>query len=282
MNATFWLLLAALSWPWQLPDNNQVVDNNGDAVAGECSALDFVELANDQAAAGDQLLPAEFELLVWNIYKQSRTNLVQQLEGYAATADVMALQEVVADQNWQSAGFLQPWYRYQAAAFNMLREGQYGTAGVSTIARVPAIDVCGWWAPEPWLPFPKTALLTAFQLPSQQLLWLVNLHAINFTVGTEDYLAQLIGVIDVLKFHSGPIIVTGDFNNWSDSRHHAVKQLQTELGLKAVTWSPDLRVRFFGRPIDHVFYRGLNVLAAVAETSDASDHGPLRVRFTLE
>ncbi|GGA86350.1 UPF0294 protein [Neiella marina] len=281
MNTTMWLLLAALSWPWQLPDSNQVLDNNGDTVAGECMASDFVAQADDHAFNSVQTLPEEFELLVWNVYKQSRTNLVQQLRTYAASADVMALQEVVADSQWQNVDFLKPWYRYQAVAFDMLRNGNYGAAGVSTISRIPVVDICGWWAPEPWLPFPKTALLSAFRLPSEQLLWLVNLHAINFTVGTEEYLAQLIGIIGVLNLHSGPIIVTGDFNNWSESRHHAVKQLQTELNLKAVTWTPDVRVRFFGRPIDHVFYRGLNVSAAVAETSDASDHGPLRVRFKL-
>ncbi|MCV5940289.1 EEP domain-containing protein, partial [Escherichia coli] len=62
----------------------------------------------------------------------------------------------------------------------------------------------------------------------------------------------------------------------------AMKQALREANLREVQFSPDHRTQFItGLPLDHVFYRGLTLKNAKAPQSDASDHNPLLVSFTL-
>ena len=44
-------------------------------------------------------------------------------------------------------------------------------------------------------------------------------------------------------------------------------------------FTDDHRRRAFGRPLDFVFYRGLNVTEASVLVTRASDHNPLLVEF---
>jgi endonuclease/exonuclease/phosphatase (EEP) superfamily protein YafD len=54
------------------------------------------------------------------------------------------------------------------------------------------------------------------------------------------------------------------------------------LGLSQVTFEPDHRKKFItGLALDHVFYRDMKVKRAEAPLSDASDHNPLIVEFSL-
>lgn len=48
----------------------------------------------------------------------------------------------------------------------------------------------------------------------------------------------------------------------------------------AVRFTDDQRRRAFGRPLDFVFYRGLNVSEASVLVTRASDHNPLLVEFS--
>ncbi|TOE88347.1 endonuclease/exonuclease/phosphatase family protein, partial [Vibrio parahaemolyticus] len=83
----------------------------------------------------------------------------------------------------------------------------------------------------------------------------INVHAINFTVGTEEYTSQLSALETLLKQHSGPIVFAGDFNSWSEYRITAMKQALREANLREVQFSPDHRTQFItGLPLDHVFY----------------------------
>jgi endonuclease/exonuclease/phosphatase (EEP) superfamily protein YafD len=44
------------------------------------------------------------------------------------------------------------------------------------------------------------------------VLLIVNVHAVNFTLGMARLREQLEAVADVLTSHSGPVLLTGDFN----------------------------------------------------------------------
>jgi endonuclease/exonuclease/phosphatase (EEP) superfamily protein YafD len=55
-----------------------------------------------------------------------------------------------------------------------------------------------------------------------------------------------------------------------------------KLGLIEIEFSPDNRTQFVnGMPLDHVFYRGLNVVEASSPVTQSSDHNPLLVSFSL-
>jgi endonuclease/exonuclease/phosphatase (EEP) superfamily protein YafD len=44
-----------------------------------------------------------------------------------------------------------------------------------------------------------------------------------------------------------------------------------------VEFDDDERKRVFGKPLDHVYVRGLDVRSATTHAIDTSDHNPMRV-----
>lgn len=75
---------------------------------------------------------------------------------------------------------------------------------------------------EPILRLAKSALVTVYPLPDTRLLMVVNIHAVNFSLGVDVYSKQLLPIGDQIAHHSGPIIMAGDFNARSRPRMNAV------------------------------------------------------------
>lgn len=220
----------------------------------------------------------KIQVVVWNIYKQNRSDWQAELSQLTQHADLLLLQEASLTpplDRWLQSG---NWKATQVNAFRVLGE----SAGVLNAARVAPQQVCGYTAMEPWLRLPKSGLVAFYPLSSGQSLALVNLHAVNFTLGTEEYHAQIRQLLSKLKSHQGPVIVAGDFNSWSEERSAVVQRAMSALGMQEVRFTPDQRVRFInGLPLDHVFYKHLYLQTAEAPVSDASDHNPLLVTFSL-
>ena len=61
---------------------------------------------------------------------------------------------------------------------------------------------------------------------------------------------------------------------------NALYRFAREMSLRQVRFTDDQRRRAFGRPLDFVFYRGLNVSEASVLVTRASDHNPLLVEFS--
>jgi endonuclease/exonuclease/phosphatase (EEP) superfamily protein YafD len=81
--------------------------------------------------------------------------------------------------------------------------------------------------------------------------------------------------------HTGPIVLAGDFNDWSQRRNDILSLVGQRLDLIPVQLTGDARSRYWGRPVDHIYYRGLEVVQAQAVKVTSSDHNPLLVRFRL-
>ncbi|MBF8999400.1 MULTISPECIES: endonuclease/exonuclease/phosphatase family protein [Vibrio] len=220
----------------------------------------------------------QLNVLVWNIYKQNRDNWAQALTQYSQQADLLFLQEASMTEplkNWISAN---NWDGAQANAFRVLGE----STGVLNLSKVMPKLACAYTEVEPWLRLPKSGIYAEYPLSNGETLASVNLHAVNFTYGTAEYEAQIERLLERLGHHRGPIILAGDFNSWSSRRMHILTQAFHKIGLEEVSFSPDNRVTFFnGLALDHVFYRGLDLVNAEAPKSDASDHNPLQVAFRL-
>ncbi|MDW6017848.1 endonuclease/exonuclease/phosphatase family protein [Vibrio plantisponsor] len=230
----------------------------------------------------DNALPldkqGQLSLLVWNIYKQNREGWSEELSRLSSDAQLLLLQEASLNTGLKQWLSEQGWEGNQVNAFKVMGE----SAGVINLARTTPNLACGYTAMEPWLRLPKSGIYARYPLSNGQVLAVVNLHAVNFTYGTDEYQLQLQALANELSQHTGPIIVAGDFNSWSEERMSVMKQVLTSLGLSEVVFSPDNRVRFIsGLPLDHVFYRGLKLEKAKAPESDASDHTPLLLSFSL-
>lgn len=231
---------------------------------------------SEQAAVLDE--DNRINLLVWNIYKQNRDTWRSRLDQYAQGKQLVLLQEASMTpqlKEWISKG---QWFGSQVDAFKAFDT----TAGVLNLSPDSPSKACAYTELEPWLRLPKSALYALYPLSNGQQLAVVNIHAVNFTYGTEEYHRQLKVLVDELNQHQGPVIVGGDFNSWSEQRLKVMSKALSAVGLKEVNYTSDNRTQFItGLPLDHVFYRGLTLEKAEAPISDASDHNPILVTFHL-
>ena len=114
-----------------------------------------------------------------------------------------------------------------------------------------------------------------------QFLLVANLHLINYTMSVSQLSAQVRQMERILSKHQGPLIVTGDFNTWSDKRMAVIDASARHLNLKAVTFKNDNRSLIFGHNVDHIYYRELEPLEAISTAVTTSDHNPLQIKFRL-
>jgi endonuclease/exonuclease/phosphatase (EEP) superfamily protein YafD len=141
---------------------------------------------------------------------------------------------------------------------------------------------------EPIADTPKTSLITEYRLGwTDQTLMAANIHGINF-VSTWRFQAQLDQLEAQLRDHVGPIILSGDFNTWNINRMQQLETMTQRLGLTAVLFPEDehqqLKRFLFSNPLDHIFYRGLQVRSdrtAALTHCTSSDHKPMLVEFMI-
>ena len=223
--------------------------------------------------------PKAIRLASWNVHKEADPGWVPDLGKLTGHADVLLIQEAGVSPEFRAvveeAGF--SWLL--ASAFEYLGS-EYG---VLTATRVRPAQACTLRAFEPLLGVPKAMLITQYRLGGRDdTLAVANLHAINFTLDTVTYRAQLEAVADVLAGHEGPIVVAGDFNTWNSEREAAVQALATRLSLVPAVFEADARTRFMGDHIfDRVYARGVEFLDAAAWSVTSSDHNPLLVTFRV-
>ena len=92
---------------------------------------------------------------------------------------------------------------------------------------------------------------------------------------------QLGAALDHVHAHTGPVIVSGDLNTWSQTRFAAADSLIRDAGLEPVVFPEDQRTRIFGLPVDHIYVRGMTWQDAYAVEVDSSDHNPLIATLTV-
>ncbi|GAL12642.1 hypothetical protein JCM19233_3634 [Vibrio astriarenae] len=231
---------------------------------------------NDTPHAIDQ--DGYIELLVWNIYKQNRSNWKTALNKLSQSSQLVLLQEASLTKELQSWIGQGNWNGNAVDAFKAFET----SAGVLNIARQLPAKACAYIELEPWLRLPKSALYAEYALSNSEQLAVVNIHSVNFTYGTDEYQRQLSALVTELQKHQGPVIAAGDFNSWSAERVEVMQQALKKVGLRPATYEPDYRKQFVnGLPLDHIYYRGLTLETAKAPKTDASDHNPLIARFKL-
>ncbi|CAM3735012.1 hypothetical protein VA7868_00714 [Vibrio aerogenes CECT 7868] len=218
-------------------------------------------------------------VLVWNIYKENRSDWSQALQQFSQDRQLVLLQESNLSSGFQLWLKENPrWQAVQAHAFSVLDQGM----GVMNLSEYLPLSSCAYLEMEPWIRLPKSALISYYPLSDQQTLAVVNIHAVNFTLGIKAFRDQLGELTAKIRSHVGPVIFAGDFNSWSEERMSYLHQTMSELSMTEVDYpSPDHRKQYDGYPLDHLFYRGLILnQAGVAETS-ASDHNPIQASFSL-
>lgn len=169
------------------------------------------------ASIGQALPPGEplsteerIRILVWNIYKQQRAEWLSVLKNYGKDAHLVLLQEAQTTPElvqFATANYLAA---DQVPAFVLPQH----PSGVMTLSAAHPVYCCPLREREPILRLAKSALVTVYPLPDTRLLMVVNIHAVNFSLGVDVYSKQLLPIGDQIAHHSGPVIMAGDFNAW--------------------------------------------------------------------
>jgi len=227
---------------------------------------------------GEGIDPGGFTLLNWNVQKGGQEGWAADFARLAADADLLALQEAYLTDPLR--GLLREGdYRWDMAAAFLNREHE---TGVLTGSKSAPVAFCVTRFAEPLVVIPKTALTSLYPVAETDLfLLVVNVHLINFSVDTVQYRGLLGTLEESLASHEGPLLLTGDFNTWSNGRLKVVEGLRDRLGLTAVAFAEGGLSRFLGKNVDHVFYRGLEPVEARTVKVATSDHNPLLVTFRV-
>ena len=228
--------------------------------------------------AGRGLSPERISVLSWNMYKQSRDNWHADFNQFSDKQDLLILQEAYMDDRLISVLSKSPYNWAMTTAFFY----QDIANGVLTASRKNSNKHCALYAKEPVVQTPKSILVSTYPIAgSHQTLLVANVHGINFTLSLESYRLQFKALHKVLQKHKGPIILAGDFNSWRDERQAILDELSQALSLQQVAYKSHRRITVLGNPIDHVYYRGLEIIEASSPSVTSSDHNPLLVTFKV-
>lgn len=223
------------------------------------------------------LLPENDRLrvMVWNIFKQQRMDWLSVLRDFGKDAQLVLLQEAQSTPELIRFATSNYFAADQVPAIILPQH----PSGVMTLSAAQPMYCCPLREKEPLLRLSKSALVTVYSLHDGRRLMVINIHAVNFSLGVEVYRKQLETVGEQLDQHRGPVVMAGDFNAWSRQRINALYRFSREMGLNEVHFAEDYRRKVFGRPLDFVFYRGMEVTDASVLVTRASDHNPLLVEF---
>jgi len=235
------------------------------------------QLIGSGGSAHNELDSGDIRLVNWNIQKGGDPDWATDLATFQVSPDLMILQEVpfntiawdvVADAGYQSFA---PGYRTSRAV-----------TGVMTISTAKPLTQCNFVSVEPWLRSAKATVITEYGLTNtDQTLLVVNIHAVNFTLGTRDFEGQIREALSVLHDHAGPILLSGDFNTWHSRRVAVLSEMTDKLDLEMLNFDEDHRKRVFGQPLDHIYVRGLEVIQATTREVNSSDHNPMSARLQI-
>ncbi len=219
----------------------------------------------------------EIRLVSWNMQKKSIPNWRADYSRLTDGRDLILIQEaslrvdtvgdLPAVPHWSFA----PGYRTDDSI-----------TGVLTLSSSQPLARCSFANTEPLLRTPKATSITQFALEGHdETLLVVNVHAVNFSLGLGSYKRQFKQISDVLEGHQGPIILSGDLNTWRRGRTQTIEAMAEELELLPVRFSDDNRKRFLGSPLDHIYVRGLFATNSDSSVVTSSDHNPMSVTLGM-
>lgn len=249
----------------------------GSAPAAPPTQDSSIQPALPPSRHGQATLGPRIRLLSWNLHKGADAGWRSDLGRLSADRDLLFLQEYRP-----SAGPRAHTHELQALHFAPGFGSGARRSGVATLSRHPAIAYCGLSDREPWLGTPKASALSLHPLSNGEALLAINLHGVNFSLGSRALTEQLQQLAPLLRAHRGPVILGGDINAWSTARLQRLRAFAAAQTLTEVGFQPDQRSRAPGlEPMDYLFYRGLHLRRAEVVPVRSSDHNPLLAEWQL-
>lgn len=263
-----------------IPKNQEIVNQKAysdpSQATGNCNVSKLLQPGNVQASAENMLNGESISLLNWNVHKGLHDQWEADFRRLGTESDIVTIQEALLKPALRDLLAEQDRYWNLNTAFYLNNI----ETGVLTASKTRPEYICALRTSEPIIRLPKTILISRYPISGEQHhLVVVNVHGINFELGTETYKKQLLALQTVLSHHQGPIIIAGDFNSWSARRMQLVTDMANALSLKALAYQNHDRTTIFGNAVDHVFYRGLEPVVHNTHRVATSDHNPTVVTF---
>ena len=238
------------------------------------------QLGSNRHLQQQELDSSDIRMVNWNIQKGGDPDWTDDLSTFTKEPDLMIFQEAALDMDaWEivAAG------HYRSFAPGYRTRGTAGAVtGVMTLSAAEPLTSCSLVSIEPWLRSPKATMITEYGLTdTDQSLLVVNIHAINFTIGNKDFREQVRRALSVISGHPGPVLLSGDFNTWHWRQWKILGEMANNHGLTTLNYDEDHRKRVFGQPLDHIYVRGLHVIDATSIRLDSSDHNPMSATLGL-
>ena len=261
-------------------------------LTASCQATDVIKIS--EFYEPDRTVPDSISIVSWNAEKGADPHFKSDLSRLVITdkPDFVFLQEARADllETKRIGGYFASSWRYPWP------NGK--TIGLLSLSHVPPARI----QPMPskhkefFITAPKLSLVTEYPLANGQRLLAINVHLLAFERwGTSGIGSQLDDLEAVMGEHSGPIILAGDFNAWSQKRLELVQAVAAGLNLTEVTdFTPgrstaDKGSSFLnglfgideGLALDRVYYRGFTHHSAKILSYKSSDHRAIQVTLDL-
>lgn len=228
-------------------------------------------------ASGAELDTSRIRLVNWNIRKGSMPSWQVDYGVLSNGSDLVLIQEAALRIDTIND---MPTVPYWSFAPGYRTQGE--VTGVLTLSNIEPLTQCSFVAMEPVLRTPKATSITQYGLKdSDQTLVVVNVHAVNFSLGTGAYEDQFSQIGRALAEHAGPIVLSGDFNTWRGRRMQIVEELAASLNLRPLQFAEDHRVKVLGKILDHIYVRGLNAVSTETRAVESSDHNPMSVELSM-
>ena len=266
-----------------IPEQEQLVSAKVDEslIRSNGNCMETASVYGDQQIITpvEGLSPERIAILDWNIYKGQRMGWQSDFLRLSREKDIILLQEASLNDE------LQELLQERILFWNLNSAFRYKgvETGVLVASTIEPLGSCGMRQNEPVIGLPKTILINRYAIRgvSEKLL-VANVHGINITLGVRAYRAQFQALGGMLQKHDGPILLAGDFNNWSEERIAVIDHLVEDLSLTVLPFAADEgRTLFFGDPVDHILFRGLEPVAHAVHPVISSDHNPISVTFRL-
>lgn len=263
------------------------------ALLAACQARDIVKVSDFPEQA--RPVAARISIVTWNAQKGQSEQFKPDLARLVVEdkPDFVFIQEARSDllTTNEIGGYFASSWSYPWPNGTVI--------GLLTLSHVPPLRI----QPMPskhrefFITAPKLSLATEYPLFNGQRLLAINVHLLAFERwGTTGIRSQMNEIGNVMEAHTGPIILVGDFNTWSQKRLDLVEKVIERVGLKEVTAFPlgrrtgDKSSSFlnwlFGIdeeiPLDRVYYRGFAHHSAKVLPYDSSDHRALKVLLALD
>lgn len=267
--------LSPMSRQQEEPFAEQRIQSPVFATATECRS--WLEEQQATASRPEKALAERLILTSWNAQKSSGRGWEEEVHELIEQSDILLLQEAAIIPAKQEV-LPYPFVAVAEAFYSWI-----GPTGLLTASHIEPIASCTFLEREPVLRSRKASNAILFPLQNRdETLLVINIHSVNFSLGLGTYRRQLEILEELMANHPGPIIFGGDLNTWNQDRVDLVNDIAQRLQLQEVEFSPDQRARFLGRPLDQIYYRGLQFREARTISSRSSDHDPLVVLWDLD